>query len=284
MENKVVSSVQNYQNYFQTKFFNLLIAIDTPHVPKLESISSLLDLLTLCFLVIASNFLDPQTYQYPCDIPSDNDVKKMKLFDLNDIDAADRRHHSYARGLAWKITRWCEDNFEIYATNSSEEVSTHDLIITYFGTLARKIVAYKSIAQAAKMQGVPHCNSEILDQQIGYCFERTEVKALFDEIRINWENIEDLDYRIPPNYNICRRHPSTINSRSMFSLSFKKIFLNVRIHFVTAINTNPFLDGTTVADEKYWKGYECGFQLNTDILDNETDDYRVVKRKQRIQV
>jgi len=127
MEKKVVSSVQNYQNYFQTKFFNLLIAIDTPHVPKLESISSLLDLLTLCFLVIASNFLDPRTYQYPCDIPSDNDVKKMKLFDLNDIDAADRRRHSYARGLAWKITRWCEDNFEIYATNSSEQLSTHDL-------------------------------------------------------------------------------------------------------------------------------------------------------------
>ena len=284
MEKKVVSSVQNYQNYFQTKFFNLLIAIDTPHVPKLESISSLLDLLTLCFLVIASNFLDPRTYQYPCDIPSDDDIKKMKLFDLNDIDAADRRRHSYARGLAWKITRWCEDNFEIYATNSSEQLSMHDLTITYFATLAKKILAYKSIVQAAKMQGVPHCNHIILHQQIAYCFERTEVKTLFDEIPINSENVEDLDYRIPPKYNIRRRHPSTINSHSTFSLSFKKKFLNIRIHFVTAINTNPFLDGTTIADEKYWKGYECGFQLNTDILDDENDDYIVVKRKQRIQV
>jgi hypothetical protein len=215
---QVVSWTQNFTNLIFKIYLFISSAIDTPHVPNLKTILSFLDLLTLCYLVIASNFLDPRTYQYPSTktnrIPSDDYIKKMKIFDLNDMDAVDRRRCSYARGLAWKITRWCEDNFEIYRTTPTNQVSIHALINTYFATLSKKILAYKSRAQSAKITGVPNCTHELLQQQMMYCFERTEVKAYFDQTPINFENIEDLDYRLPFNYHIRRRDPTTVKNRS----------------------------------------------------------------------
>ena len=233
-------------------------------------------------MVIASNFLDPRTYQYPSTttnhIPSDDHIKKMKIFDLNDMDAVDRRRCSYARGLAWKITRWCEDNFHVYKTTPTNEVSIHLLINTYFAMLSKKILAYKSRAQSAKITGVPNCTHELLQQQMTYCFERTGVKALFDEIPINFENIEDLDFKLPFDYHIRRRDSTTVKNRSTFFRILIHIYQNIIEYPVIASNTNPFVDGTTIGDERYWEGYKCGFDLSIDMHNESDDQYRVPKR------
>jgi hypothetical protein len=191
--------------------------MDTPHVPDIKSVVSLLDVLTLCFLVIASNFLDPRTYFYPGvspkDVPSDDDVKRMAIFDLNDMDAVDRRRCSYARGLAWKITRWLDDNFEVYRGVVTEQVSMKNLINMYFASLIRKILDYKSKAQSSKIQGFPNCNHETLEKQIKYCFKGTGVEAAFELVS---SPTEDLDYRLPLDYEIRQRHPTTVNNHSEY--------------------------------------------------------------------
>ena len=84
--------------------------------------------MTLCLLVIFSNVLDPRTYRYQGQGGKDakeidQDVReKMDVFDLNDMDALDRRRCAFFRGLAWQIISWIEINFKIVDTTNNSKL------------------------------------------------------------------------------------------------------------------------------------------------------------------
>ena len=160
--------------------FTLALA-NIPHIPKLDSMQSFMGLITLCFLVIAGNILDPRTYRYldvePNGTPTADDVDKMKHFDLNDMDAGNRMQCSYARGITWRIIQWIEDSYEMYGT---VDLMINAIILSYFTTLSKKILLYKRLAQNANIQGVTNCTYELLEAQIDLCFDETAIKTEMD--------------------------------------------------------------------------------------------------------
>lgn len=86
-------------------------------MPDPNEFASLLDLLSLAFLGIASNALDFKTYQYPdkhLDDPlSPEEFSLMTAYDLNSMERTERTLCMYVRGLSWEILTWLRTHYAV---------------------------------------------------------------------------------------------------------------------------------------------------------------------------
>ncbi|PPQ76656.1 hypothetical protein CVT26_013946 [Gymnopilus dilepis] len=87
------------------------------HLPRIHTVDGLLDLLSLCNLLVLSNVIDFRTYLTPNQSAfcSDADVRlaMQARFDRTGISRKERVSMMYARGLAFNILHWVSEYCEI---------------------------------------------------------------------------------------------------------------------------------------------------------------------------
>lgn len=123
------------------------------HLPDVNTFQGLINLLSLCNLVILGNVLDFRTYVAPNQSPghpADSRQKKlMKTYDRNNIPKEERLSMVYTRGLALEIFQWVRDLCEV--RNPDGEVI--DITCLYLTQQLASLLRYKDEAQAANVSG-----------------------------------------------------------------------------------------------------------------------------------
>ena len=140
------------------------------HIPAIDSIKGLAQLLSLCNFVILGNVLDFRTYSAP------NQAQNAKKsvcqedlwwnFDRNQIPAAERRSICYARGMALGILEAIDAHCSIFSTNGSADAKVDNLPWRLLADQMRTIVQYKREALEKTHEGVPHCTLTTVQHQM----------------------------------------------------------------------------------------------------------------------
>ena len=127
----------------------------------------LLDLLSLCILVILGNVLDFRTYSAPNQgeyEPADKDqALLMSKFDHNGISSNERMAICHARGVALHIIKWVRDCCVVKSPGSE---IVDDLPSIYLVRVLNALLQYQKIAEEEGIKGAPHCSSRLLSAQV----------------------------------------------------------------------------------------------------------------------
>ncbi|KAF8972602.1 hypothetical protein BDZ97DRAFT_1612585, partial [Flammula alnicola] len=117
------------------------------HVPNLETMDGLKELLTICYLGILGNVLDFETYSYPGQEPgaalTPKQEKRHVLHDYNAMSLLNRLACVHARGLALDLLEWVQCNYEL-----------------------RDLMLYKQLAEKQSIEGAPNCTLEAIGRQL----------------------------------------------------------------------------------------------------------------------
>lgn len=137
------------------------------HLPNLEQFDGLMNLLSLCVLVILGNVLDFRTYcassQHATAPLTTSEKFLMANFDINGIPHNERLAICYARGAALHLFAWVRDCCVIHGPDG---VVVNDLPAYFLVRIGRAMIRYKRKAEAKNLQGVTHCSMDFLTSQI----------------------------------------------------------------------------------------------------------------------
>jgi len=137
------------------------------HLPDIQTVDGLLDLISGCCLAILGNVLDFRTYCAPNqreeDATTEEQQRLWKEFDRNNIPGDERMAICYARGVALAVFRWIR-LWCIVKTPDGELVD--DLPSKHIVDLLASLLAYKTKAVMQKLKGAPHCASWMLTAQV----------------------------------------------------------------------------------------------------------------------
>ncbi|KAF9521643.1 hypothetical protein CPB83DRAFT_778366 [Crepidotus variabilis] len=141
--------------------------MEIQHLPNIATLDGVLDLLSLCNLVILGNVLDYRTYSAPNQAEKKEitplQALNMEGFDQNDIPWDERVSACYARGIAITVLRAIQQHCLIVNGEGYEQ----SLLPTRM--LARQIKGlflYKKQAVLLELEGVPHCTVSLLETQL----------------------------------------------------------------------------------------------------------------------
>ena len=137
------------------------------HLPDINTVDGLLDLLAACTLVILGNVLDFRTYCAPNqreeDVATPSQRQQMSLHDRNAIPANERAAICYARGIGLAVFQWIRSSCVI---KTPEGVEIEDVPSRYFVHILSALVHYKGLAAQRRLGGAPHCDTRLLKLQI----------------------------------------------------------------------------------------------------------------------
>lgn len=137
------------------------------HLPDIQTVDGLLDLISGCASAILGNVLDFRTYSAPNQAENDPTTKEQerlwKEFDRNDIPGSERIAICYARGIALAVFRWIRTSCIV--KNAAGEIMD-DLPSKYIVNLLDALLAYKSGAISRQLYGAPHCALLMLKAQV----------------------------------------------------------------------------------------------------------------------
>ena len=138
-----------------------------PHLPNLQTVDGLLDMVSGCTFVILGNVLDFRTYCTPNQTEEDPTTKEgrhlWKEFDRKNIPGDERMAMCYARGIALTVFRWIREGCIVKRPDGK---IIDDLPSKYMVELLSALLAYKSKAVARKLIGAPHCAFWMLKAQV----------------------------------------------------------------------------------------------------------------------
>lgn len=139
-------------------------------MPDLTTIQGLLDLLSLCNLVILGNVLDHRTYSAPNqDAETEATPRqrnRMDLYDHNAMPSQERDSSVYARGVCIQMLHWCMAHFEIQDSRTGRIID-ENVAASHLVRQAIALQKYKNVATSKGIKGAPHCTPADLDRQIG---------------------------------------------------------------------------------------------------------------------
>lgn len=125
-------------------------------------------MLTLCTLAILVNVLDFRTYLGPNQVegehPTEHQLYDLQEYDSNNIIWPERMAMSHGRGMALAMLKAITDCCTI--TNVSNGSVEQNLPLRHLARQMVAIVEFKRNAQAAKLDGAPHCRLSSLIRQI----------------------------------------------------------------------------------------------------------------------
>lgn len=137
------------------------------HLPDVQTLDGLLDLISGCTLAILGNVLDFRTYcasnQANGEPTTNNQQLLWKEFDRNNIPADERMAICYARGVALQVFQWIRVWCIVKAPDGG---IIHDLPSKYLVHVLNALLAYKSKAEKQKLEGAPHCALWMLKAQV----------------------------------------------------------------------------------------------------------------------
>ncbi|KAF9058030.1 hypothetical protein BJ165DRAFT_1521354 [Panaeolus papilionaceus] len=138
------------------------------HLVDISSWEGVAALLTLCTLAILVNVLDFRTYLGPNQVegehPTEHQLYDLQEYDSNNIIWPERMAMSHGRGMALAMLKAITDCCTI--TNVSNGSVEQNLPLRHLARQMVAIVEFKRNAQAAKLDGAPHCRLSSLIRQI----------------------------------------------------------------------------------------------------------------------
>ncbi|KAF8190141.1 hypothetical protein BJ912DRAFT_925766 [Pholiota molesta] len=219
------------------------------HVPSLDNMDGVLNLLSLCNLVIFANVLDNRTYLDWQKNPnlSRNHTKKYEAYDRNALSVEEREKYRHARGMCFQILFWFAASFEVTAKGSSGEIIQIDnilehLIFAYLVQQGRALLIYKEKADRVKISGFPGCTLEKLNAQLDAVF------ALNDKLKESWKSSAG-----DPETKYCNLLWSGCKDLIFKRKDAASISRDFKVVDFSA-------SGTTALDSRFFKGYTTGFE------------------------
>ncbi|KIM48625.1 hypothetical protein M413DRAFT_20985 [Hebeloma cylindrosporum] len=219
---------------------------DKDHVPDLQTLESLTDLLALTFFRLMSNVLDFRTYRLPNTTghePLTSDEESLvETYNVNAMNQAERTMCTYVRGMARKINEWIFEHYSIQLAGADMPLNIENWVTEHHAHLAASMVRYKQKANTLDVVGAPGCTLERLASQI--------------------------DKTIEPDSTLGRRTYFLLESETDIE-SMARTYPPMIVTQVTKPTkpANPLTSkqliavGKCKADEDYQRGVECNFQL-----------------------
>lgn len=228
-------------------------------MPDLTSVSGVLELLSLCNLVILGNVLDHRTYSAPNqdaeDEATETQEQRIQNYDLNDIERTERDEMILARGVSIHLLKWVVATLRITNTETGNHVSIDSIIRLYLGKQAAAILKYKQLAwnpvdPEERVYGAPHCTPHNLEVQLENALDTYPgALAAYEECKGNFD--DSLDYGPKALlYSVeTRGEPQLLDGREIFSLIIESYEIDVSL---TEATDEDFCRwGTTALDKKY---------------------------------
>ena len=151
------------------------------HLPDVGTIDGILDLLSVCILVMMGNVLDFRTYRAPSQKeegqPKKNESMLLESYDWNAIPLNERQAICYSRGIALHIMDWIRTCCTI--ESPGDEV-LEDLPSRYLVQIANSLLNYKHRAENQMLSGSP--GATLVQKQIH------NVMKLNANLRAMWKN------------------------------------------------------------------------------------------------
>ena len=136
------------------------------HLPNVNNIDGLMNLLSACVLVILGNVLDFRTYRAPTQEEYTKADKNQQILidhEINTIPINERLAICYARGVALRLFNWIRHCFVI---TGPEGDTISDLPSRFFVQIAQTLIKYKEGANASKLDLQANCTLGMLTKQI----------------------------------------------------------------------------------------------------------------------
>jgi len=195
------------------------------HVPHLDSMDAIMDVVTASLIGIFINVLDFETYCSPIpeEVTSEEERRWFIQNDINAMSKIDRMACTYVRGLSWSLLNWLEETF-IFSQNGLE-VDFVDLTNTLLVDLCTTLWRYKAQALYQTDQGVTTCNLYSLNCQLEGLFnEETQAKSQFKN---ELERLDDKAMDYDTSRFTVERREAPLSSKHDFSVeSMMRLGLN----------------------------------------------------------
>lgn len=142
--------------------FRTTTASSRPHLPDLSSIDSLLEVLSLCNILVLSNVLDERTY-YGEDVSSDE----------KSISLVERYNITYSRGLALYLLDSLDSLYLLHELNQSGNkfISLKAFAAFFLARQSATVLHYKESAEGNGLDGAVYCTPDLLRVQIDECLK-----------------------------------------------------------------------------------------------------------------
>jgi hypothetical protein len=136
------------------------------HLPNVNNIDGLMNLLSACVLVILGNVLDFRTYRAPTQEENRKPDKNQQILidhDINTIPVNERFAICYSRGVALHLINWIR-HFCVITGPGGENV--RDLPSYFFVQIAQTLIKYKEGANTSRLDLRANCTLDMLTRQI----------------------------------------------------------------------------------------------------------------------
>jgi hypothetical protein len=136
------------------------------HLPNVNNIDGLMNLLSACVLVILGNVLDFRTYRAPTQEEKRKADKNQQILidhEINTIPVNERFAICYSRGVALHLIKWIR-HFCAITGPGGENV--RDLPSYFFVQIAQTLIKYKEGANTLKLDLRANCTLDMLKRQI----------------------------------------------------------------------------------------------------------------------
>jgi hypothetical protein len=136
------------------------------HLPNINNIDGLMNLLSACVLVILANVLDFRTYRAPTQEENQKANKNQQILidhDFNSIPTNERLAICYSRGVALHLINWVRKFCVV--TNPEGEI-VQDLPSSYFVQISQTLIKYKRGANTSHLELQANCTLDMLTRQI----------------------------------------------------------------------------------------------------------------------
>ncbi|KAF9473195.1 hypothetical protein BDN70DRAFT_937616 [Pholiota conissans] len=217
------------------------------HLPNINNIDGLMDLLSACVLVVLGNVLDFRTYRAPNQEEYTKANKNQQILidhEINTIPVSERFATCYARGVALRLINWIRRCSVI--TGPRGDV-VRDLPSRFFVQIAQTLIKYKEGANASKLDLQANCTLSMLIKQINNV---VDVDPLISSL---WR---DSERRLLPSDSLA------LADQDGYSVQW----LPDAQREWSCLPYDFFHDGVTGLDEQYFRSQQDRQQLEASVL------------------
>lgn len=157
--------MNSYYHYLIDSYFHYTDPAAS-HLPNVDSIDGLMNLLSACVLVVLGNVLDFRTYRAPTQEENQKANKSQQILidhDFNTIPFNERLAICYSRGVALHLINWVRHSCMV---TGPEGENVPDLPSLFFVQIAQTLIKYKEGANSSGLELQANCTLDMLTRQI----------------------------------------------------------------------------------------------------------------------
>ena len=230
------------------------------HLPNVNNIDGLMNLLSACVLVVLGNVLDFRTYRAPSQEENQEANKNQQILidhDFNTIPVNERFAICYSRGVALHLINWIR-RYSMITGPGGENVQ--DLPSSFFVQIAQTLIKYKMGANVSKLELQANCKLDMLRRQIENV---VEIDPHFSSLWTERHSLPSDSLSLPNQNEYSVKWKTDIQQKwsneGMFDYCISYDITNI-------ISLAFFEDGVTEFDERFFNTQKNRQHLESQII------------------